>query len=97
MRARAHCWTRLSGPPAPTARRSFARPASSALSRRAWSSPRGLSAAARGRSDVVHALVDEVVAWAKPRGIEMPVAAVRYAQVLDALGRGGYEGVIAPV
>lgn len=54
-----------------------------------------LLAAARGRSDVVHALVDEVVAWAKPRGIEMPVAAVRYAQVLDALGRGGYEEACA--
>ncbi|MEV6394615.1 AAA family ATPase [Streptomyces sp. NPDC051907] len=54
-----------------------------------------LLAAARGRSDVVDALVHEVVAWAGPRGIEMPVAAARYAQVLDALGRGRYEEACA--
>jgi DNA-binding CsgD family transcriptional regulator len=50
-----------------------------------------LIAAARGETDRTHALADEMIRWAAPRGIGGVELFARHARTLAAMGRGDFE------
>ncbi|MFK0150521.1 ATP-binding protein [Streptomyces sp. NPDC090499] len=50
-----------------------------------------LVAAARGDEAAVRALTDEIVLWARPRGMDFLLSGAAHARALAALGRGRFE------